>query len=80
MLSYYKQAKENGWKAPIYTLKCKVNKTINFEMKLKYTDLILKLVEYSAWTIPLEITVYENDINKTAEIMERVFEYKRYYA
>lgn len=76
---YYEKAKEQGWKPPTFTLKCKVvNTNIQFESVYCYTELINKILEIMDWNITTEIKVTQYDINmkevdKTQEIIDDIY-------
>ena len=57
---YYKKAKKNGWKPPTYILKIEIDKSLKFEYEYSYFDLILKLIEYLQWKLPIKIQIIQN--------------------
>lgn len=78
---YYKKAKEQGWKPPTFTLKCKVlNSNIEFESDYSYMKLIDKLLELSKWNISTVIQIIQhyknNDTDVTMEYMDKILELK----
>lgn len=77
-LSYYMQAKENGWQPTKYILKVKINPSLKFESVYGYTELIHKLVEYEDWNLPIEFKIIEdsngNKKDVTLEILDEVRE------
>lgn len=57
---YYKKAKKNGWKPSTYILKIQIDRSLKFEYEYSYFDLILKLIEYLQWKLPIKIQIIQN--------------------
>ena len=79
---YYEKAKEQGWKPPTFTLKCKVlNSNIQFQCDYSYIDLIDKLMELFKWNISTKIQIiqhYENNVvDVTIKCIVKIMEMKK---